>query len=76
MEHEAASMVLEKRLLERRRRTQQHVKAIASHSKKQFNVKKWLEKRKSLADLTKQLQVPTKGEVNFQGLTVLARTSR
>ena len=77
VEHEAANMVLEKRLSKRRAsRVEQRSKAAAgTRSRKRLNVKKWLEKRKSLADVTKKLQVPTEGEVNLHGFTMLGYMS-
>ena len=76
VEHEAANMVLEKRLSKRRSRAEQRSKAaVGTRSKKRLNVKKWLEKRKSLADVTKKLQVPTEGEVNLHGFTMLGYMS-
>ena len=65
VQHEAAQMILEKRLLQRRNRVKQENSQEGRRARKKMNVKKWLQRKKSLADVTKQLQVTARDTFNL-----------
>merc|ERR1712110_936651 len=57
VEHAASHMMLEKRLVfQRRHRVKEEHDQVGPRAKKKMNVRKWLNKGKSLADVTKALQ--------------------